>query len=136
MMRQGVSPFSGSRTATADLPCAEHAVQARMKTRATSISKPLAQRRILATMQDRRSSGTNCTPLLSSAVKRVHRAANKPARLQHQPSGVQFFIVEPNLQTGSAVAHVIDVLPPAAALSRVAAGDSSQTWQYRCVASV
>lgn len=58
--------------------------------------------------------------------------ADKPARLQHQPSGVFFSIVEPDLQSGSAVAHVIDVLPPAAVLSKVAASPADeQDLQYR-----
>lgn len=65
------------------------------------------------------------------------RGDDKPvsARLQHQPSGVYFSIVEPDLQSGNAVAHVIDVLPPASVLSRVAVAPeaTSHTWQYRFV---
>jgi hypothetical protein len=63
------------------------------------------------------------------------RAAERPARLQHQPSGVYFSIVEPDLQSGSAVAHVIDVVPSAAVLDKVAVSTTGlqDSWQYRWV---
>lgn len=56
------------------------------------------------------------------------------------PSGVYFSVLEMDLQSGSAVAHVIDVLPPAALLLSKAAltqqqqggggGDPQQSRQY------
>jgi hypothetical protein len=66
------------------------------------------------------------------------RAAERPARLQHQPSGVYFSVVEPDLQSGSAVGHVIDVVPPAAVLNKVTVSTTElqDTWQYRWVQRV
>lgn len=71
------------------------------------------------------------SPLCACSV--ACSGTEKPARLQHQPSGIYFSVVEPDLQSGSAVAHVIDVVPPATVLNKVASStaDMQGAWQYR-----
>lgn len=96
------------------------------------LHRPVA---MVAMRMVRLSAPCQCTdrPLPLCACSVTCSGAEKPARLQHQPSGIYFSVVEPDLQSGSAVAHVIDVLPPATVLNKVAASaaDMQGAWQYR-----
>lgn len=64
----------------------------------------------------------------------INTGDQQPVQLQHQPSGIAFSIMERDLQSGNAVAHVVDVMPPAAVLSKIAiSAGPQQAWQYSSV---
>lgn len=68
-----------------------------------------------------------CADLTARRHRRRCCSAGLPVKLQQQPSGLAFLVLEPDLQLGEAVGHVINSLAPSPAhTEQVAAGGGAR----------